>query len=139
MNLGKILQREPAGAIKTMIMRLVFSRIGPVVTGAVSTAIGGLIGLMTNKLAEFGIPVSADMQTEVTGFTAFLVYGIINYLINSYAGDSAAALQEALSKSSGMPLEVDKWIDVKTIELASKANYIPKAIPVKKSKSAPNM
>ena len=129
-TLQKIQQRKPAGAIKAWAMRLVFSRVGPIVTGAISTAIGGIMGMMTHKLAEFGIPVSADMQTEVTGFFAFLVYGFINFLINKYAGDSAAALQEALSKSSGMPLEIDKWIDVKTIELASKANYVPRAIPV---------
>lgn len=128
--LEKVQQRKPAGAFKAWVMRLVFSRIGPIITGAISTAIGGIMGMMTHKLAEFGIPVSADMQTEVAGFFAFLVYGFLNFLINKYAGDSAAALQEALAKSSGMPLEVDKWIDVKTIELASKAKYVPKAIPV---------
>ncbi len=127
--LNTVSKRKPAGLFKSWLMKLVFSRVGPVITGAISSAIGFLMNFLINKLSLIGIIVTADMQMEVAGFISFLIYGVINFLVNKYAGDSAAALQEALAKSSGINLEVDKWIDLKTIDLATKVKYTPKAIP----------
>lgn len=123
-------KRKPAGFIKAWLMKLVFSRVGPVITGFISTVIGFAMSLLTAKLSLIGVSIPADMQMEIAGFLAFTIYGAINFLVNKYAGDSAAALQEALAKASGVKLEVDKWIDLKTIDLATKVKYTPKAIPV---------
>ena len=125
-----VAKRKPAGTVKSWLMKLVFSRIGPVVTGLISTVIGFAMSFLTSKLSLIGVSVPADMQMEIAGFLSFTVYGSITFLINKYAGDSAAAMQEALAKASGMKLEVDRWIDLKTIDLATKINYTPKATPV---------
>lgn len=123
-------QRGKAGFLKSWFLKLVFSRIGPVVTAGIASGIGYVISTMVDGLAAIGIPVNAEMQMEVAGFLAFVVYGIINFAVNKYAGDSAAALQEALAKSTGMPIKVDKWIDVETIKVAQAMGAKPKAIPV---------
>ena len=124
-----ISKRKPAGSVKAWTMKLVFSRVGPIITGFVSSIVGYAISVITAKLDLIGVTVNADMQMEVAGFLSFIIYGAINYLINKYAGDSAAALQEALSKSSGVPLDVDKWIDIKTIEAARNTGSVPKPPP----------
>ena len=99
-------------------MKMIFSRIGPVVTAGVSAIVGWIVA----QLASFQIYLDADMQIQVAGFFSFVIYGVINFLVNRYAGDSAAAVQEALGT------KVDRWVDIETIETAARKAKPPTEI-----------
>jgi hypothetical protein len=110
--------RNKPGSLKAWVFKLVFSRVGPVIGAAVSAAVGWLV----TQLAAFQIYMDADMQIQVASFFSFVIYGVINYLVNRYAGDNAAAIQEALGA------KVDRWIDKETIEAAAARAPKPKEI-----------
>jgi hypothetical protein len=93
---------------KGWVLRLIFSRVGPLVKAGVSAALGWLV----TTLASFGIMLDADMQMHVASALTGLIWLAIDQLINRYAGHQTEAIQHALG------VDADRWIGPKTIEAA---------------------
>jgi hypothetical protein len=93
---------------KGWVLRLIFSRVGPMAKAGVSAALGWIVV----KLASFGIMLDADMQLHISSALTGLIWLAIDQLINRYAGSQAEAIQQALG------VDADRWIGPKTIEAA---------------------
>jgi hypothetical protein len=93
---------------KGWVLRLIFSRVGPMVKAGVSAALGWIVV----KLASFGIMLDADMQLHISSALTGLIWLAIDQLINRYAGSQTEAIQQALG------VDADRWIGPKTIEAA---------------------
>lgn len=103
--------------MKSFILKLVFSRLGPTVTSAVSTAVGFLLGWLVTGTSALGFTLTADQQTEVSLALTAATYWLITELVNKYAGEHAEALQAILQKANPT-LQVDRWIGKETIAAA---------------------
>jgi hypothetical protein len=109
-----------ATRLKNSALKLIFSRFGPSVTTAVSTATGFLLGYIVSGTSAIGFNLDATQQTTVSLAISQTIYWLITELVNKYAGDHAAALQDAL-KQFVPSLESDKWIGDKTVAAAAAA------------------
>ena len=99
--------------IKTFVLRLVFSRLGPTVTSAVSVATGFLLGWIVSGTSAIGFHLDATQQTTVSLGISQTIYWLITELVNKYAGEYAAALQKAIGG-----IAVDRWIGPDTVAAA---------------------
>jgi hypothetical protein len=97
--------------MKAQILKLVFSRVGPLITAAISTAVGFIVV----QLARIGLVLDADQELQLIATASGLIYTAINYLVNKYAGEQAKAIQEALG------VVKDGWIGPVTIATAEQA------------------
>ena len=103
--------------IKNYILKLVFSRLGPTVTSAVSTAVGFLLGWLVTGTSALGFHLTADQQTEVSLALTAVTYWLITELVNKYAGDKAETIQKIL-QDINPTLKVDRWIGAETVAAA---------------------
>jgi len=99
--------------LKTFALKLVFSRLGPTITSAVSIATGFLLGWIVSGTSSLGFHLDATQQTTVSLGISQTIYWLITELVNKYAGEYAAALQKAIG---GIP--VDRWIGPETVKAA---------------------
>jgi len=106
--------------IKNFVLKLVFSRLGPTVTSAVSTAVGFLLGWLVTGTSALGFTLTADQQTEVSLALTAATYWLITELVNKYAGDRAETIQKILQEINPT-LKVDRWIGKETIAAAQEA------------------
>lgn len=110
-------RKRPNIIMKDTILKAVFSKVGPILIAGVA----GLIGFISSKLdslyaylATFEFVVPADIQSAISYGITGIVWLVINYIINNYAGEHAKAIQEQLQKI--IPNQVvDKWIGEKTV------------------------
>ncbi len=103
------------------MLKLVFSRVGPMITGLVSMT----LGFVVTQLAQFNIVMTAEVQLQLSGFVSFVVWGAIQQAVNHYAGKYAEMIQTALG------LEPDRWIGPKTAaEIQAAASKAKPAEPV---------
>lgn len=109
--------------MKDTILKAVFSKVGPILVAGVAM----LIGLISSKLdafyaylATFDFIISTDIQSAISYGITGIIWLVINYIINNYAGEHAKAIQEELKKI--IPNQVvDKWIGDKTVNAVSVA------------------
>ena len=109
-----------ATRIKNSALKLIFSRFGPSVTTAVSTATGFLLGYIVSGTSAIGFHLDENQQIAVSLGISQTIYWLISELVNKYAGEHAAALQEAL-KPFVPNLKTDKWIGDETVAAAAAA------------------
>lgn len=103
------------------ILKLVFSRLGPAITGLISMA----LGVIVTQTARLGIEMDAEVQMQLVGVISFLVWGAIMQAINRYTGKYADLIQEALGVTR------DRWIGPSTAaEIAAAAAVAKRAEPV---------
>jgi hypothetical protein len=93
---------------KGWLLRLIFSRLGPLVKAGVSAALGWLV----TSLASLGIMLDADMQMHVASALTGITWLAIDAAVTRYAGHQAEAIQQALG------VDADRWIGPRTIEAA---------------------
>jgi len=117
-----------ATRLKNSALKLIFSRFGPSVTTAVSAATGFLLGYIVSGTSAIGFNLDTTQQTTVSLAISQTIYWLISELVNKYAGEHAAALQEAL-KPFVPDLETDKWIGDKTVAAAAAAAQAAAANP----------
>ena len=116
-------RKGPNIIMKDTILKAVFSKVGPILVAGVAM----LIGLISSKLdalytylATFDFIVSTDIQSAISYGITGIIWLVINYIINNYAGEHAKAIQEELKKI--IPNQVvDKWIGDKTVNAVSVA------------------
>ena len=106
--------------MKNLILRLVFSRLGPSVTAGISLIVGTLLGWIVSGLSSVGIYLDARQQATVSLAISGTLYWLIMEIVNKYAGEHAAALQSALQKANPS-LKVDRWIGDETVKAAMDA------------------
>lgn len=110
-------RKGPNIIMKDTILKAVFSKVGPILVAGVAM----LIGLISSKLdsfyaylATFDFIISTDIQSAISYGITGIIWLVINYIINNYAGEHAKAIQEELKKI--IPNQVvDKWIGDKTV------------------------
>jgi hypothetical protein len=120
-------RRPPNIIMKDAILKLIFSRLGPVITAIVSA----ILGFLVTKLATYQIMLDAELQTQISGALTGLIWLTVNQLVNRYMGDKVEIIQQAYG------LEADRWLGPKTTAAAIDANQIPKAIPIQGLRSVP--
>lgn len=109
-------RRSPNIIMKDAILKLIFSRLGPVITALVSA----ILGYLVTKLASYEIMLDADLQTQISGALTALIWLTVNQLVNRYMGDKVAIIQQAYG------LEADRWLGPKTTAAAIDPKQIPK-------------
>jgi uncharacterized membrane protein len=107
MNASLNLKRK-APDVKSWIFKRIFSPVGPAITAGVSAALGYIV----TWLASFSIVLDADMQSHIAYVLTGITWLVIDQLINRYAGQHAASIQEALG------VDADRWIGPKTVNAA---------------------
>ena len=100
--------------MKNLILRLVFSRLGPSLTAGVSTVTGFLLGWIVTATSSVGFHLDADQQTEISLTISAVIFWLLTQLVNKYAGEHSETLQSILQKSNPT-LKVDRWIGPETI------------------------
>lgn len=115
--------------MKNLILRLIFSRLGPSVTAGVSLIVGTLLGWIVSGLSSVGLYLDAEQQTTVSLAISGTLYWLIMELVNKYAGEHAAAVQSALQKANPS-LKVDRWIGEETVKAAMDAAQAAAANPL---------
>ena len=93
---------------KAWVLKLVFSRFGPLIKAGAATA----TAFVVTSLAKVGIVLSAEMQLHLMIFLTGLAWLGVDSAIQRYAGAQAAIIQEALG------VEKDRWLGPKTVAAA---------------------
>ena len=106
----RVLKPRPKRSVglKAWVLKLIFSRVGP----AVKAGVSALLGWLVTHLAGLGIVLDADLQLHITSAITGLAWLAMDWAINNYAGNHAAAIQTALG------VERDRWLGPVTVNTA---------------------
>lgn len=103
---------KPLFDMKAWLLKLIFSRVGPIIAAAVSAAVAWLVTFFATHL---GFVMDANMQHEVALGLTTTLYAVINFFVHKYAGDNVKAIQQALG------IDDDRWAGPETVKAAEKA------------------
>jgi uncharacterized protein YacL len=100
--------------MKNLILRLVFSRLGPSLTAGISYLVGKLLGWIVMATSAVEFHLTAAQQTEISLTVSAVIFWLLTQLVNKYAGEHSETLQSILQKANPT-LKVDRWIGPETI------------------------
>jgi hypothetical protein len=102
--------------MKDLILKALFSRVGP----AIKAIVSGILGKLVTWAASLGIMMDASLQQSIALSLTGIIWLAIDYYVNKYAGDHAETIQKAYG------LEADRWLGPKTTAAAVNPEVIPR-------------
>jgi len=114
--------------MKNLILRLVFSRLGPSITAGIAALTGIILGWIVTATSAIDFHLDASQQTEISLTISAVAFWLLSQLVNKYAGEHSATLQGILQKANPA-LKVDRWIGPETIAAAQAAAQAAAANP----------